>query len=462
MNSLKKIIDLTVVANLDRRHDRLAHMEAQMRREGIEYHRESSCDGRSFLPIFGEFPERTDLAPDPVILNRSDGAHLCTFLKALMMAKFGHCRNMLWLEDDAVLPVGFSRRLRYQIERAPPWDVINLGPWNVGETIPIYDQWHRTTDTRNTHALVINESAYDRLIAHALAGCDTLEGILIKDRTISMLVRDGDHIGQMTGFSDRASRYYGHADGRVDITNVNDPADSPYIEGGHEGILVHRRNADAELWHLDCIFSANEYGLDDLPLVPERVMDIGAFGGGLARFIRKKFPNSSVVAVEPDKTNYNLLHENTHFDPNIIPFHAAAWYSESDRVTLTNMCSAATHETMAATVKEIGDTTLAPQRPTGMLFSQEEQVIAKTLEELLSSASWPTCDLLILSCNKSEVNILENLNKERFKMIVIEESNAEWFRSVCKSKFEGWTIRETYRTGECRKHLMINPEALES
>jgi FkbM family methyltransferase len=67
-----------------------------------------------------------------------------------------------------------------------------------------------------------------------------------------------------------------------------------------------------------------EYGYPD----PGLIVDAGAYIGLTTVFLARRFPQATVVAIEPDGSNFELLLRNTRALPNITAIHAALW-SES-------------------------------------------------------------------------------------------------------------------------------------
>lgn len=55
------------------------------------------------------------------------------------------------------------------------------------------------------------------------------------------------------------------------------------------------------------------------------ILDLGAYIGLSALYFHQRFPNATIVAVEPDPENFALLQRNTAGIAAIIPVQAAAW-----------------------------------------------------------------------------------------------------------------------------------------
>jgi FkbM family methyltransferase len=87
-------------------------------------------------------------------------------------------------------------------------------------------------------------------------------------------------------------------------------------------LFVRLRTSDAELYQ--DIFLGKEY---DYPISfsPRTIVDVGANCGMTSVFYANRYPGATVVAVEPETSNYMALVRNTRAYPNVIPVHAALW-----------------------------------------------------------------------------------------------------------------------------------------
>ena len=58
---------------------------------------------------------------------------------------------------------------------------------------------------------------------------------------------------------------------------------------------------------------------------PTTIVDAGANIGLASLYFATMFPNAKIIALEPEKNNFELLKKNTRPYPNIIPIQAALW-----------------------------------------------------------------------------------------------------------------------------------------
>jgi len=66
------------------------------------------------------------------------------------------------------------------------------------------------------------------------------------------------------------------------------------------------------------IFWKNEYGFN-LSFEPVNIIDAGANIGLAALFFANKYPNTKIISIEPEKSNFDLMLMNINDYPNIIP-----------------------------------------------------------------------------------------------------------------------------------------------
>jgi FkbM family methyltransferase len=126
------------------------------------------------------------------------------------------------------------------------------------------------------------------------------------------------------------------------------------LKGGMQAARVHRpsshpisvrlprlahplwvRPGSADAATFDEVFVAHEY---DLPLgdfAPRHILDLGANVGYASVLFATRWPDASILAVEPEARNVVLLKRNTGAYPRINALHAAVW-SRPVRVSVAN------------------------------------------------------------------------------------------------------------------------------
>jgi FkbM family methyltransferase len=82
------------------------------------------------------------------------------------------------------------------------------------------------------------------------------------------------------------------------------------------------------------IFIDKEYNFD-VKSPPKTIVDAGANIGLASIYFTNKFPNSNIIAVEPEESNFEILKTNVAPYDNIIPIRAALWH-ENKEITLVD------------------------------------------------------------------------------------------------------------------------------
>ena len=73
----------------------------------------------------------------------------------------------------------------------------------------------------------------------------------------------------------------------------------------------------------------NEYSFD-LGFCPRTIIDAGANIGVVSIFFAMKYPDSKIIAVEAEESNFEMLQRNVAAYPNILPVHAALWSRDGE------------------------------------------------------------------------------------------------------------------------------------
>jgi FkbM family methyltransferase len=89
------------------------------------------------------------------------------------------------------------------------------------------------------------------------------------------------------------------------------------------GIAVKLRPATTDLHVYDEIFLAKEYDLDLGN--PAFIVDAGAHIGLASVYFASRYPNATIIAVEPEPANFAMLLKNVKPFKNIIPIQAGLW-----------------------------------------------------------------------------------------------------------------------------------------
>lgn len=90
-----------------------------------------------------------------------------------------------------------------------------------------------------------------------------------------------------------------------------------YFALRHLGNDFYLRGNTVDFAVLNSIFAKGEYDLS-IGFKPEYIIDAGAYTGISTVFFHHKYPEAKIIAVEPEKSNYDLLVRNTKPYKNIL------------------------------------------------------------------------------------------------------------------------------------------------
>jgi FkbM family methyltransferase len=170
------------------------------------------------------------------------------------------------------------------------------------------------------------------------------------------------------------------------------------------GISSHLflRKASSDLAIFEQVFLFNEY---DIPLgfTPQIIVDAGANVGLFAVFMKNRYPQSTIIAIEPDAGNFEVLKKNTVTYRDVHLIQAGLWHSASKLEIVDKF-----HQGYSAlAVKE----------------SMQGSVRAISIDEVMTENSLPYIDLLKIDIESSEQQVfLKNTDQwlRKVRTIVIE------------------------------------------
>jgi FkbM family methyltransferase len=88
------------------------------------------------------------------------------------------------------------------------------------------------------------------------------------------------------------------------------------------------RGASSDLWNMQQVFLDRQYDVE-MP-EPHKILDLGAYVGYTAVYFANRFPNASIISVEPPGSNFDTLVANTAAYPNIRCLPAAVWHERTE------------------------------------------------------------------------------------------------------------------------------------
>lgn len=180
---------------------------------------------------------------------------------------------------------------------------------------------------------------------------------------------------------------------------------------GKRAPVILRTGSDAAMW-LEVFFD-HEYSLVG-DYEPRTILDLGANAGFTSLYFTMRYPNTSIVSVEPDPFNIELLKKNLSSYGNVKIIEAAA-AAKSGTVTF----HMAPNQGMSSSL-------------TARENTRAIQVSAYSFDSLLNQLGWQTVDLVKFDIEGAEYDV--------FKMAPLSRANT--FIGEYHQDLTGKTIEE--------------------
>jgi len=142
-----------------------------------------------------------------------------------------------------------------------------------------------------------------------------------------------------------------------------------------------------------------------LDFSPKTIIDGGGNIGLTAAFLASRFPDATIVTLEPDGENFALLKKNTSAYKNIYPIQAGVWWHKAHLLVKESG-----HGNNGFTVDETEDA--APNA-----------VPALGIADIMTQMQWSSVDLLKLDVEGSEKEIFSRNHEAwlpKVKVLVVE------------------------------------------
>ena len=96
---------------------------------------------------------------------------------------------------------------------------------------------------------------------------------------------------------------------------------------------VYVRAGTTDMWVVQEILLDEEYQCD-LSDDPEVIIDAGANIGCTSVYYANKYPDALIIAIEPERSNYEMLLKNIEHYPNVRPINAALWWNHVSKLSV--------------------------------------------------------------------------------------------------------------------------------
>lgn len=97
------------------------------------------------------------------------------------------------------------------------------------------------------------------------------------------------------------------------------------IPNSDEKIILRLGTTDVAAF--EHVFVDNEYDVSLAP-TPLIIVDAGANVGMSAVYFSLRYPTATIVAIEPEESNFGILRKNAKLFPKVVPINAALWGHE--------------------------------------------------------------------------------------------------------------------------------------
>jgi FkbM family methyltransferase len=175
------------------------------------------------------------------------------------------------------------------------------------------------------------------------------------------------------------------------------------------------RGASSDVWNMQQVFLDRQYDIEISE--PSKILDLGAYVGYTAVYFANRFPNSSIISVEPPGSNFDILVVNTAAYPNIRCLRAAVWHERAE-LTLAD-CS-------------YGDWGLSFRQ--GNIDPTADKVAGYTITHILEMYGWDGVDLIKCSSHGGRVDTLLRPRPDWLEKTVTV---------ITRPGAQGWRARDT-------------------
>ena len=182
-------------------------------------------------------------------------------------------------------------------------------------------------------------------------------------------------------------------------------------------VLVRLGTSDVNVFRE--IFADNEFYLE-LSKSPRVVIDAGAYTGLSSVYFAARYPDAKVIAIEPEKSNFDVLVRNIKSFENIVPIQAALWKEETEVRLYDPGRGHWGYQTIDS--KSQGET--------------KQSVPSVTIESVMYDHDISFIDILKLDIEGAEKEVLECSRNWIHKVGVLIVELHDHFKKGCKDSFE--------------------------
>jgi len=189
-------------------------------------------------------------------------------------------------------------------------------------------------------------------------------------------------------------------------------------------LLVRLRSTDIATYIQ--VFTGREYEFK-LAVEPKIIVDAGANIGFSSIYFAVQYPRASIIALEPETTNFELLCQNVSHYPNIVPLKKALW-SKNEKLSVVNIGKGKwgfqVHDKISSGACQV-----------------VESIEGITIAKLIRDFKLNYIDLLKMDVEGSEKNIFAASGAWISKVGVIAIELHDWLNPGCSQSFFQATLQ---------------------
>ena len=193
------------------------------------------------------------------------------------------------------------------------------------------------------------------------------------------------------------------------------------IRGYQAPIYLRPNTSDIKIF--EQIFVSQDYALP-IKISPNFIIDGGANIGLASVFFRKKYPNATILAIEPEKTNCDILRKNLKFYNQIKIIEAGLWPRNGFLLTKDKQVEHAAFQTIECKEK--------PDQNDGVIK-------AITLSSILEEFNYPDVDILKLDIEGAEREVFSDykdwLHKVNLLIVELHGESTEFEQAISHNNY---------------------------
>ena len=199
--------------------------------------------------------------------------------------------------------------------------------------------------------------------------------------------------------------------GVINVLKANMMKSNSLIKVDRQDIVspIYLRLNTSDIPTFDQVFINQEYNFATSK-PPNIIVDAGANIGLSSVYFASRYPESRIISIEPEKSNFELLKKNVAPYPNIIPLQAALW-DKNEEISLVD-----------PGFGKWGFMTVKKENQEERLCNLLHQVPGMTVDRIMQDYSIPRIDILKIDIEGAEREVFHDTSLwiEKVDVIIVE------------------------------------------